>query len=378
MENEINILDYWNVMMRWKKTIIGTVFVVTLLAICICLILPRVYRASALILPMGGPKPASILAALGGVLDSRSSSSNPSNQIMVILKSITMNENIIKKYDLMKKIYEKDGKPPEKAPTMEKAVRNLMSMMFFAKDEKSQIIEIRAEMNDPKMAAELVNTYVKELDKALRQNVYTDAKRHRIFIEKQLEKNNSSLLNLGKELSFFYANNRISNTNPTVDVNIWPEVKKWKDDLDLIPFNGNENSGASLVETPQEIQRQTEELQSKLKEAEDEVKKVEVIHDVPQQVYLEYLEHQNRITAQINALLVQQYEVAKADESREDLNFQVIDWARVPEEQIKPERRKIVVVSFILSFGLSVFMVLFIEYVRKLRTLQKTPTYSAG
>ena len=84
------------------------------------------------------------------------------------------------------------------------------------------------------------------------------------------------------------------------------------------------------------------------------------------QVYLQYLEARSQIAIQINSLLTQQYEMAKSEESKEDPNFQVIDWARVPDEPFKPERRKIVTISFIMSFGMAAFGAFFWEYLERM------------
>ena len=91
------------------------------------------------------------------------------------------------------------------------------------------------------------------------------------------------------------------------------------------------------------------------------------VQDVPQQVYLQYLTLRQELLGRMNALLTQQYEMAKIEESKEDLSFQVIDWARVPLRKDRPKRAQIVASAFILSAFISVLYLFFRDYWNKLR-----------
>ena len=62
--------------------------------------------------------------------------------------------------------------------------------------------------------------------------------------------------------------------------------------------------------------------------------------------------------------------MAKIDESKEDLNFQVIDWARVPVRKFKPKRSQIVMTAFVMSLFLAVFYAFFREYLQKMKEVE--------
>lgn len=66
---------------------------------------------------------------------------------------------------------------------------------------------------------------------------------------------------------------------------------------------------------------------------------------------------------QAYGLLSQQYEMAKIEEARDDLAFQIVDSAKAPLKKHKPERTKIVMGAFGLSVFLSIFACLFAEFV---------------
>jgi uncharacterized protein involved in exopolysaccharide biosynthesis len=64
-------------------------------------------------------------------------------------------------------------------------------------------------------------------------------------------------------------------------------------------------------------------------------------------------------------LLTQQYELAKIEEAKDELTFQVIDYAIAPETRIKPQRTLMVVLAGVVSLFLGIFIVFFLEYLYK-------------
>jgi uncharacterized protein involved in exopolysaccharide biosynthesis len=63
-------------------------------------------------------------------------------------------------------------------------------------------------------------------------------------------------------------------------------------------------------------------------------------------------------------LLAKQYEMAKLDEARDAVVFQVIDKAVAPEKRVKPKRTIIVFLAILGGFLFSILLVLVNEYVR--------------
>ncbi|UCG63668.1 MAG: hypothetical protein JSW12_13435, partial [Deltaproteobacteria bacterium] len=66
-------------------------------------------------------------------------------------------------------------------------------------------------------------------------------------------------------------------------------------------------------------------------------------------------------------LMTQQYEIAKIDEAKEDITFQVIDRAIPPEKRVKPKRKLNVMLAGIVSLFVGVFLVFFLEYLANLK-----------
>ncbi|MBL7684764.1 MAG: hypothetical protein JNK65_01880, partial [Deltaproteobacteria bacterium] len=73
----------------------------------------------------------------------------------------------------------------------------------------------------------------------------------------------------------------------------------------------------------------------------------------------------------VNALLTQQYELAKIEESKEDLSFQVIDKAIPQERESWPKKSILIPIGFLGGLFFSIFLAFFIDYLSKLK--QKKP-----
>ena len=85
-------------------------------------------------------------------------------------------------------------------------------------------------------------------------------------------------------------------------------------------------------------------------------------HDVPQQVYLEYLILRREVLEKVSILLTQQYEMAKIDESKQNISFQVIDLPRVMDSPIRPKVQLNIFVGGIVSILVALFYAFFADY----------------
>ncbi|HEX5037048.1 MAG TPA: hypothetical protein VFX30_07795 [bacterium] len=355
-EEQANLLDYWRTLMKWKVRIVAIVFVLTLLAIVATLVWPVSFRGEVVLMPVGGAKDgaASILTSqlgLGGLLGAMGKGATSSNQLMAVLKSRSLAEEVIKKFDLMKVFFKHPGLR-RKPPTMEDAVDEFASYVKFTEDKKTQLIRIRAVFREPVLSADVANGIVAQLQKDLQKYTLTTAKRNRIFLEGQLERNKAELLEAGKSISSFYGENKVSNVRPLFDVDVsMPDAKLQNSEPQSVP----------------ELQSTVEDLQKKADDLRDKIRESNMVRDVPQQVYLQFLMLRRELLSQVNALLTQQYEMAKSEEAKEDLTFQVIDWARVPVNRYKPKRTQSVIISFLASIFLAVFYAFSREYIDQLR-----------
>jgi uncharacterized protein involved in exopolysaccharide biosynthesis len=209
-------------------------------------------------------------------------------------------------------------------------------------------------LKDPILASQVANRVIVELQDFISNNQLTVAKRNRIFIEEQLQKNKIDLLESGKKLNQFFGNNRISSVQPQLDVDIG-KIQE--------PPKSFEDLRGELSK----LQVQKQELASKIADEEKEG----VVREVPSQVYLQYLTLERELLGRVNALLTQQYELAKIEEAKEDLTFQVIDEAVPPIRPSWPLKKLIIPLSFAGGLFLSIFFAFFLEYILKMKEAEK-------
>jgi uncharacterized protein involved in exopolysaccharide biosynthesis len=66
-------------------------------------------------------------------------------------------------------------------------------------------------------------------------------------------------------------------------------------------------------------------------------------------------------------VLLKSLEQARIEEEKETLSFEVIDYAYTPRFKYKPKRKLIVMVSFVSSLFVGVFLALLLDSIRKRR-----------
>lgn len=169
-EEEINLLECWNVIWRRKYLLISLFTVSVTITMVYSFQLPKFYKSVTMVMTSGSES-GGLSAALSslpfaGVLGN-GGIQNPADKIMVILKSRTIAEAVIKKFDLLKVFNAKQWdaekrswKNPDNHPLMEDAVKQLNTGIVNFTRSKEGDITISVEWKDPQLAAELANYYV--------------------------------------------------------------------------------------------------------------------------------------------------------------------------------------------------------------------------
>ncbi len=371
---EVNLLSYWRVLMK-RKWLAMAIFVLCVAAsILITFTMQRKYTSVVSLMPITSSKGggladmASQLSSvpllgkgLGGLTEQLGSSKT--KELVNILESTTLTENIIKRFNLMPVLYAKQYIPSEDRfkpgfpaflkpiPVLEDGVKKFINKIAKVKaDKKTGLITIKVTLKDPVLAAKVANAMVISLQNFINDNSLTEEKRNRIFIEEQVVKNRAKLLRAGKELNQFYSQGKISSVAPQLDVDVGSYEPLGKVLEDFIKSNDE----ASLNGTDPNQPEKTESVS-------------ETVTGVPGQVYLEYLTLDRTMLMKTHGLLTQQYELAKIEEAKEDLAFNVLDRGHVMERSSSPNLMINVFIGTFAGFFLAIFMVYFLEYIEKLK-----------
>src|SRR5258708_6981759 len=182
-EDEVSLLDLLIVLAKHKRILLGIPFAAAIVAAIVSLLLPNVYTGTARMLPPQQSASAASalltqLGALGGLTGPVGGAlgRNPSDLYIGMLKSRTVADNLIARFEL-KKVYDQ---------SLQSSTRGTLQGNTTIVAGRDGIIVIEVDDKDPQRAAELANAYVDELMKLTRVLAVTEASQRRLFFESQL------------------------------------------------------------------------------------------------------------------------------------------------------------------------------------------------
>ncbi|MCX8022866.1 MAG: Wzz/FepE/Etk N-terminal domain-containing protein, partial [Syntrophorhabdaceae bacterium] len=149
--DEINLLDLVKVIWRHRWFIIWIVVIAVVATAIVSLIMTPIYEAKAVIIPSGvvskDTGAASLFASQFGIAPP---TTHLSAEIVNTLKSNTLKEKIIKKYNLLPILIEKPS-PEDKDENklMWKGIRRLEKITKINFIQKDNIVEITVQFKDP-------------------------------------------------------------------------------------------------------------------------------------------------------------------------------------------------------------------------------------
>ncbi|UCH07568.1 MAG: hypothetical protein JSV55_00795 [Deltaproteobacteria bacterium] len=376
-EDEINLLDYWRVIRkRWK--IIAWIFgVAVVTAGIVSLLMTPIYRATTTLMPVessGSQVSAALrnltsLPFVGGMVPSIGGAS--ADKLVAVLESRTVAEDVIRSLDLIKLFFQEDRDEP---PTLQDAVRLLTDELTEVTSDKKGLISVSVEHKDPELAADIANHYTVALQDFLKENALSMAKRNRIFIEKQLNKVKEELREAEEAMKRFQTSKKIVAMDAQTEAairalaDLRAQITAREVQLGVMKqFSTASNPDVLRLEDElRELKKQLSILESK--GANPETNALPSLSEVPS-IGLEYVRLKRRALTQekVFELMTQQYEIAKIDEAKEDIAFQIIDRAIAPEKRVKPKRKLNVLLAGIVSLFVGIFLVFFLEYMENLK-----------
>ena len=197
MEKKVNLIDYLYVFVKWRKLLITNFFIVCVVAIVISLLLPKWYESSAVIMPPKSDFNNLNISALVSKLPFGGlgipMGSEEVQAFMAILKSRTIKEIVINKFNLIE-VYEKKD--------IERTLEALEDNIEGTLGDEGQIL-LSVLDQEPKRAAEMANTLLSALDSIYTQLNIQKARNDRIFIEKRFTQNKEDLKTAEEQLKAF-------------------------------------------------------------------------------------------------------------------------------------------------------------------------------
>ena len=360
-DDEINLMDLLLVIAKHNRFIIKLTLSVAVLAVVYALLLPPIFTAKTVILPpQQGQSAASMmlsqLGGLAGLAGGAAGIKSPNDLHIGMLKSRTIADVLIKRFDLQT-LWE--------AKTRE-ATRKALEGSTVIASGKDGFITIEYSDKDPQFAATIANAYVEELDRLNSTLAVTEASRKRLFFERQLK---------GSRANLDAAENALKQTQERTGL---IQLEKQGGAIIEAVANVRAQIAAKEVElaamgafaTPQnpdyrQIQQVIIGLRAQLAklEANSAGSDIKVPTGKLPETGLEFLRKTREFKYQetLFELLSKQFEIAKIDEAKDASLIQVVDKALVPEQKSKPKRSLIVILATMMAFFIGVLLAFFKE-----------------
>jgi len=378
-EDEINLLDYWRVI--WKyKWLIGILCSTSVIAAMIFgLLSPKIYESTTTIIIPNESGGGGLLSAIGasGIAKQMTGISLPSftpnrDVFISILKSRILAQTLVDKFNL---------KDYYKALHIENAINAIISATNVSLS-KEGVIEIKVEDVDPKMAADLANGYPKHLDRLMAHYGTGAAGRQRRFIVAQLTKTKADLQKAEETLRKFQEKNKAISIKEqargaiAAAGQIKGEIMASEVHLQVIR-NFATDSNPQVIR----LERKIAELKHQLARVQYDTIDLPGVTANPghpkADIYLPpaqfpkvglalaRLTRDLKVQEEVYMLLTQQLEQSEIAEAKDTPVVQVLDRAVPALRKSKPKIKLQMVLAGAVSLFFGIFLAFFLEYIQR-------------
>jgi len=346
---DVSLFDYLLSIIRHRRLIVINVAVAALLGAGVSLVLPKKWRAEAVISYPTETSPVPDISSVwstlktGGIFGFQEEVQ--ADQFVEIMRSREILDRLVEKFDL-RKVYR--TKFTEEAAAALKKDTDL-------EVTDAGMVRIAVEARSPELAVAIVRAYIRELDDLNRTVRHSQAYFTRVFLEKRVQEVLESLRRAEVELKEYQVAHKSLALPASVLTTVSAEAE-----LESELQNARVEAGI-LRELARSNHPRLKELRRKIRELERQI-------EAQPQIRMELgrLTREVKVQETVYSFLLEQLERARIQEARDTPTVQVIEPARMPEKKAKPRRTVITLVSAALGFvfALSLAFVLdFLVYV---------------
>ncbi|HKY71752.1 MAG TPA: GNVR domain-containing protein [Nitrospira sp.] len=369
----MTLFDYWQVIARRKWRIAAFCCGMSVAALIVSLLLPKIYESTATLLPqlesnnglglgafLSTDAASSAAQSLGISIPGAPAAST--DIFTAMLKSRIMADDIIRRFNLMEH-YDKQTMQ-EARLALEAATRVVVS--------KEKVIKVTVEDKDPQLASDMANYYVSNLDRLNQTLSVSKARENRKFIEQRVMETKQGLVKLEDSLKEFQTRNRTvaieAQSQAMIEAVAMIQAQIMSQEVQLqvmgTYLSPNNPEIARVQSSISELRKQLHMMESGKSGKEhlpgDRLRPA--ITSVPA-LALEYgrLTRDLKVHETLYALLLSQYEQAKLTEARDTPTVQVLDPAIPAERKSRPKVSLNVLIAGILSLLIGTFWAFFRE-----------------
>jgi tyrosine-protein kinase Etk/Wzc len=371
-EDEISLLDLLIVLANRKGLILKVTAACLGLGLLLALILPKRYTATATVLPpQQNSSMANALASQLGSLGAMASLAggglglkNPNDLYVAMFKSQTVENAMIRRFDLMRAYGQK---------YLSTTRRAFEASFTVEANNKDGLIHLSVEDKDPKRAAEMANAWIEEYRRLSQGLAIGEASQRRLFFELQMQQAKDNLANAEEALKKTEQTTGViqmdSQARALIEsaVTLRAQIAAKEVQLQgMQTYATNENS--EVVELQRELDGLRAQL-GKLGGSEGGAESLIVPQAKVPQAGLEYVRKLRDVKyyETIFEIIAKQFEMAKLDEAKEGAVVQVVDPALIPDRKSSPKRALIMLVALAIGLFLGVLLALMRAGVDRMR-----------
>lgn len=351
-DDDLSLLDLALVLAENLKLLVVVPLAAGVVALVIGFLTSPTYTATARILSpqqqqTGGAALAVQLGALAGLVGGAAGIKNPADQYVALLKSRTVYDAIIRRFDLTA-LYE--------SRYLEDTRKTLDGRVRVFAGVKDGIISIEVDDRDPVRAADMANGFVDELRKLTNTLAVSEAGQRRLFFETQLKQAKDNLTKSEVALRGSGISEATLKTVPQAQLEALARLKAQiaAQEIKLASLRTYmTDSNPDLRVGLQELSALRAEL-AKAEQSSSAGAKGEGAEYIAK--YRDFKYHET-----LFELMAKQYELARLDEAREGIVIQVVDAAQPPERKSKP-RRALTAILATIAVGFLMIIVVFIRH----------------
>ena len=372
MDNNLNFLNFLEILTNWKKFLIINLILALIIAIILSLILPKWYKASALVLP---PKEEQTQGGIASLLNSLpvaalGINANSGNEMtyMAILKSRTLAIDVINRFNLRKFYKEK---------TLDETLRDFNSDFDIQLTEEN-MISMSYEYTDSITVATIVNYIVNRLGKISNNLMHQRAELTKEFLEKRYLKNKKDIDSISTELKNFQTKYGIldfeEQTKALINSTSQIEAEIYLKEAELVAIKENIGETSVQYKSSKVVLESLKAELNKLKFNPKETDKsafsslylpFEKIPELGEKYFKLYSDL--TIQGKLQEFIIPQYEQAKLQLLKDKPELQVIDYAIPPDKKSKPKLSYLAGGMILVVSIISILIILIIEHFKWLK-----------
>ena len=335
-----------------------------LFALAVAFVVPPTFTAKTQFIP---PKQQQSTAAAalsdlgvlgGGAAGAIAGIKNPADQYAALVKSTSIADALSEQFQLAER-YDEEFK--------DDILKELAKNTTVLVGVKDGLISVAVDDYDPQTAADMANAYVSELRKLLNRVALTEAQQRRVFYEGLVAQTKEDMVRAERALKGSAVSKEELRAMPEDTLGGVARLKAQvsAQEVKIAAMRGY------LADSAPEFKQALTELAA-LRNQMSRVEQAQDSTTAATDYVARYREFKYQET--LYGMYLRQFEVARADESREGAVIQVVDVAEAPERKSKPKKA---LVALLATFGTGLLMLIYLFSRNALSTAAQDPTYAA-